>query len=69
MAPVLMVMVAGNALTLTIPDLADTSDYWFCVKAYDDVGNESVCSNVVHSPPVVDAQPPAMINNFRYKIN
>lgn len=44
---------AGNALTLTIPGLADTSDHYFCVTAYDDQGNESACSNVVHSPPLL----------------
>ena len=42
----------GNVLTLTIPGLEDTLAYWFCVKAYDGNGNQSVCSNVVKSPAV-----------------
>jgi len=47
----------GNVLTHKIQDLEDTSDVWFCVKAYDGHGNPSGCSNVVYSPAVVDSLP------------
>ena len=47
---------AGNVLTLTILGLADTNDHWFCVKAYDGIGNESVCSNIVKSSAVEVSQ-------------
>ena len=57
---------AGNVLTLTITDLADTSEHWFCVKAYDAEGTESVCSKIVNSPPVGDV--PGKIQNFRFEI-
>ncbi len=49
----LLVVDAGNTLTYQIATLADERDHWFCVKAYDREGNQSVCSNVVHSPPVL----------------
>jgi len=42
----------GNVLTHKILNLEDTSEEWFCVKAYDSFGNKSVCSNVVKSPAV-----------------
>ncbi|WP_321367895.1 hypothetical protein [uncultured Desulfuromusa sp.] len=42
---------AGNVLTIIIPGLADIADHWFCVKSYLGL-DKSVCSNVVHSPPV-----------------
>ena len=49
----LLTVNVGNVLTQTIPNLEDTHDHWFCVKAYDGQGNKSVCSNIVHSPMVL----------------
>ena len=47
----------GNVLTQTLKNLEDTSEHWFCVKAYDEQRRESVCSNIVHSPAIVDDLP------------
>ena len=58
------VIDAGNVLTLTIPDLEDTYDYWFCVKAYMDQ-NESVCSNIVKS----EALPVAVLPKLDFEVD
>ena len=52
MQSLLLSVDAGNVLTLMIQDLGDTYEHFFCVKAYDELGNSSVCSNVVKSPKV-----------------
>ena len=54
----ILLLDAGNVLTLTVHGLEDTDDHWFCVKAYDGLGNISTCSNIVHSPPVEEESPP-----------
>ena len=54
----ILLLDAGNVLTLTLYGLGDTDDHWFCVKAYDDLGNISACSNIVHSQPVEEEPPP-----------
>ena len=55
----------GDVLTTSIADLDDHVDHWFCVKAYDGQGHESVCSNIVTSPPVAV---PGKIQSFRFEL-
>jgi ribulose bisphosphate carboxylase small subunit len=50
MSPLILKLDAGNVLTLKILGLEDTSEHYFGVTAYDAAGNESVYSNIVHSP-------------------
>ncbi len=51
----------GNVLTYTVHGLADGSDHYFAVSAYNASGQESTYSNIVHSPPVVaDNNPPVL---------
>ena len=52
MSGTLTVIDVSNVLTRTILDLDDTSAYWFGVKAYDGVGNESAFSNIVKSEAI-----------------
>ena len=51
---------AGNALTLTVSGLEDTDDHYFAVTAYDKDFNESINSNVVHSPPIPETVLPIL---------
>lgn len=43
----------SNVLSYTANGLDDNGSHWFCVKAYDGEGNQSECSNIVHSPPAL----------------
>jgi len=43
----------GNVLNYTVKELRDQDEHWFCVKAYDNNGNKSVCSNIVKSPAIL----------------
>ncbi len=45
----------GGVLTTIVNGLENQDDHYFCVKAYDANGNESVCSNIVNSPPIPEA--------------
>jgi hypothetical protein len=42
----------GDVLKFTVEELENTDSHWFCVTAYDNQGHESVCSNIVNSPPI-----------------
>ena len=57
----------GNVLTQTLNGLEDTDDHWFCVKAYNEAGNESTCSNIVTSPAVQETVLPSL--DFEVEIN
>jgi len=48
----IMVLDAGDVLSLMIQELADEETHYFCVKAYDGVNPDSVCSNVVKSEAI-----------------
>jgi hypothetical protein len=50
----------GGVLSYTVNGLENTDSHWFCVKAYDANQNESVCSNVVHSPPLPETVLPEL---------
>jgi len=47
----------GDVLSYTVKELENTDSHWFCVKAYDILGNESTCSNIVNSPPIENTLP------------
>ncbi|RLB94496.1 MAG: hypothetical protein DRH26_01030 [Deltaproteobacteria bacterium] len=67
LSPILSVNV-GNTLTYQIVGLENGDNHWFCIEAYDAQGNNSVCSNIVHSPPVEPELEPLPELNFKFDI-
>ena len=61
MGSVLLSINVNDVLTYTIHDLENKHDHYICVKAYDEKDNESICSNVVHSP-AIDSLPELKFN-------
>ena len=49
---------AGNVLTYSYPDLMDEAIYYFGIVAYNEVGQQSVLSNIVMSQGFAAPEPP-----------
>ncbi|MEE4253419.1 MAG: putative Ig domain-containing protein [Desulfuromusa sp.] len=60
-------ITVGNVLTYVIHGLPDDSDHYFAVTAYDSTDNESVYSNLVHSPIVSNSNTPPVLASIGNK--
>ncbi len=56
---------AGNVEILVVKQLSASTDYYFALKSYDEMPNESALSNCAHAATLVENTPPAAVANLR----
>jgi hypothetical protein len=56
---------AGDIEILVVKQLSAGTDYYFALKSYDEVPNESALSNCTHAVTLVENTPPATVTDLR----
>lgn len=56
---------AGNVEILVVKQLSASTDYYFALKSYDEMPNESALSNCAHAATLVENTPPAAVTDLR----
>ena len=59
---------AGDILNFLVTNLENSEQHWFAVTAHDDLGNESVYSNIVTSLPIEPEPLPQLDLEFFWEV-